>query len=539
MKTNRVLLALFALWIVPALVAPANAEPWPYYPWDETHGLGNHFGTYQNYGGGAYYHDGIDLVTPGGPVSTYSVSDGTITHLTYNQPLYSGIMIGEPIAGGEGWLYWHINSTTFQFDIGDEVMTNDYIGDTAYWPVAAFHHVHFNEVQGTSGYPWGWYLAIGNPLESMVPNHDPDEPEFEITYADEIFAFRRNGSSTILDHTALTGEVDIVSRIVDIVGLPQWGLNPWKIDYWIEGATQSVPVTNSVTFTGQIPNSGTEGVIYSMTTPLRTQGDYNYRIFYFIVTNTDGDGWVESGDAAYNWNTDLFDPGDYWAYVRAGDVGGNSVTESMLCTIAGAVNPDIAVSDTHHDFGFVGVGDTSYWTLLVFNEGTDPLSVREITSSNLVFSTDLSHFFVLPGEYGEVEVSFTPFGMQPYAGTLEIGSNDPDEPLIYVNLEGTGADPAAAEEPVASALGLRGLRSLPGGIEASYALQRAGSVNFEVFEISGRRVHTSGEIGMAAGPHTWTWDGITERGERAASGVYLVRFSGAGQTDTRSAVLIR
>ena len=133
----RMTLALLA---AIGIATAASAEPWPYMPFDQPHGLGNHFDTYQNYGGSPYYHDGIDLVTPDGPVACYSVSTGTITHLTYNQPYYSGIMIGEPISGGEGWLYWHINATTFQFDIGDEVMTNDYIGDTAYWTVAAFHH---------------------------------------------------------------------------------------------------------------------------------------------------------------------------------------------------------------------------------------------------------------------------------------------------------------------------------------------------------------------------------------------------------------
>ena len=104
-----------------AFSSPADAEPWPYMPFDQTHGLGNHFGEYQNYGGGGYYHDGIDLVTPAGPVATYSVSTGTLTHITINQPLYSGIMIGQPVSGGQGWLYWHINSTTFQFDVGDQV----------------------------------------------------------------------------------------------------------------------------------------------------------------------------------------------------------------------------------------------------------------------------------------------------------------------------------------------------------------------------------------------------------------------------------
>ena len=122
-RSYRLLLTGLAVWGAIALgsFAPAGALPWPYSPFDQAHGLGNAYEEYQDYGGGGYYHDGIDLVTPSGPVAVYSVSAGTLTHLTYNDPLYSGLMVGEPVAGGAGWLYWHIDSATMQFDVGDPV----------------------------------------------------------------------------------------------------------------------------------------------------------------------------------------------------------------------------------------------------------------------------------------------------------------------------------------------------------------------------------------------------------------------------------
>ena len=528
---------LFAL----SLALPAVAVPWPYQPFNQTHGLGNHFGEYQNYGGSPYYHDGIDLVTPSGPTNTYSVSTDTVTHITVNEPLYSGIMIGTPVSGGLGWLYWHITASTMPFDVGDSVNMYDYIGTTASWPVASFYHTHFNRVMGTGGYPWNWYEAIDNPLLYLVPNTDPDRPVFETTYQGKKFAYRRNAAATVLDPTALSGDVDVVSRIKDIVGMPQWGLNPWKIDYWIRGATNSVPVTNSVTFSGHIPPDATVGVIYSTQSPLNTQGNYDSRIYYFIVTNTDGDGFVESTDANYCWRTGDFGPGDYWTYVRAADIGGNVVTDSMMCTVAGTVSPDVNLPETSHDFGGVLPLQTATWDLRVQNLGIDWLSIREITSSSSVFTVNRSHFYVGPAGEELVRVSFTPLMPQVYLGTLQIKTNDPDEPLLNVTLQGRGLNPATAEDaaPLPS-FGLRGVRVVPAsGLEVRYALDRRGTAALDVYDVAGHRVRGIELSGADAGVYTWLWNGTDGSGRRMPSGVYFVRLRCGVQSASGSAVLVR
>ena len=67
---------------------------WPYEP-SSTYDIGNNYGAFQDYGGGAYYHDGIDILTPvTRPV--YAVTAGTVTHITTGSDLYSGIMVGDP-----------------------------------------------------------------------------------------------------------------------------------------------------------------------------------------------------------------------------------------------------------------------------------------------------------------------------------------------------------------------------------------------------------------------------------------------------------
>ncbi|MDM7917126.1 MAG: FlgD immunoglobulin-like domain containing protein [Candidatus Eisenbacteria bacterium] len=533
-------LLLGALFAALAVSVPA-AEPWPYQPFDETHGLGNHFGEFQNYGGAPYYHDGIDLVTPTGPVQTFSVSDGTLTHITYNQPMYSGLMIGPPVSGGEGWLYWHINATTMQFDIGDLVQTNDYIGTTANWPVAQFHHCHFNRVRGTGGYPWGWYEAIDNPLLFMEPNTDPDAPVFEIAYNGKVFAFVNNGTTTIQDPTALTGSVDIVARIKDIVGMPQWALNAWKIDYWIDGATQDVPVTNSVTFSGHIPPDGTVGVIYSLNAPLRTFGDYDARIFYMIVTNTDGDGFVESSDANASWQTANFAAGDYWVYVRAADIGGNVVTDSMMVTVAGPVLPEINLPEASHDYGQVPTDQEVVWPLRIQNLGTSWLSIREVVPTNEFFRVDRSHFWVAPQGEEIVNVTFAPDREQLYFGGVRVRSNDADEGEIVVSLRGEGVAPAAAPDAGAQAgFGIRGIRMAGRtGLEVLFALDQAGDASLEIYDVAGRRVRALPLRGLAAGAGSALWDGLDAAGRTMPSAVYFVRLQAGGKEAKASAVLLR
>jgi hypothetical protein len=516
------------------------AEPWPYEPFDQEHGLGNAYGEYQNYGGSPYYHDGIDLVTPGGPVRTYSVSTATVTHLTYNDPLYSGIMIGEPVSGGQGWLFWHINSTTFQYDVGDLVPVNAYIGTTANWPVALFHHTHMNKVIGTGGYPWNWYESVENPLVLLEPRTDPDPPVFETTYEGRIFAIGRQGSSTLLDPGTLTGDVDIISRIKDIVGMPQWGLNPLMVWYRIDGAVQSVPQTLSVSFTGHIPPDNTISTIYRTQSPLGTQGNYDSRIFYFIVTNTDGDGMVESTDGAYCWQTANFDAGDYWVYVGATDAGGNATVDSMMCTVAGITNPSASVAETSHDFQSVPLDTTVTWDIRVLNGGVDPLSVREVTSTTPEFRVNRTHFFVPPGAEVPITVSFTPTAVQAYDGTIRIRTNDMLHPQINVAVQGRGLDPASAEEVVGGVrFGLRGTRALPSGLEVAYALDRSTDVTFEVFDASGRRLRGAEVRGQAPGVHSWTWNGADETGREMPDGVYFIRMRAGARVSSGSAAMVR
>lgn len=61
-----------------------------------------------------------------------------------------------------------------------------------------------------------------------------------------------------------------------------------------------------------------------------------------------------------------------------------------------------------------------------------------------------------------------------------------------------------------------------------------GQAIVEVFDLRGRRVRSL----TPAGDSAWTWDGRDDKGQRLASGVYVIRASSGGQSTVRKAVLL-
>jgi hypothetical protein len=133
--------------------------------------------------------------------------------------------------------------------------------------------------------------------------------------------------------------------------------------------------------------------------------------------------------------------GDYDAdiIITSNDPDEPEVTVPAHLHVTGA--PDIAVSDDSLDFGQVFITASDTLTLLVSNEGTDLLTVSDITSDNPDYTVDTTSFNLDPGESQEVPVAFTPVNPGLSPGTLTIFSNDPTTPAYPVLLQGEGLIP--------------------------------------------------------------------------------------------------
>jgi hypothetical protein len=71
------------------------------------------------------------------------------------------------------------------------------------------------------------------------------------------------------------------------------------------------------------------------------------------------------------------------------------------------------------------------------------------------------------------------------------------------------------------------------GAAIDFALPRAGDVELALYDALGRRVQTLLRGSAAAGPVHVAWDGRDARGAEAPPGVYLLRLSALGRSETR------
>lgn len=78
-----------------------------------------------------------------------------------------------------------------------------------------------------------------------------------------------------------------------------------------------------------------------------------------------------------------------------------------------------------------------------------------------------------------------------------------------------------------------------GALDLRFSVPTRGHVTVRVYDVAGRRVRTLVDEVLEADRHRIAWDGRTDDGDRAASGLYFVRLQAGDLTQTRKAVLRR
>lgn len=347
----RLLLFLF-------VTTPVFAVFWPIPPIDQVHPLGNNWGEYQNYGGGAYFHNGIDIITPDtSGVEVRAVAPGWVKAwgTTQAELHYRIAVCDSPLEyteRAEGWLYAHIDPARWHKNLGEEVQEGEVIGYLVNWSTdASFDHLHFARISDTGAtwqrFPNPTWWFVQNPLTIIQPNTDLEPPVFENARPTWRFAFcPNNQNNRYFNPDSLVGDVDIIAKVYDKIGVstgnPVWDkLAPYQIEFTIRRADGMViiPWTISVQFSNRLEGS-LVNVVYKDDSICDSQGNYENRAYYFILTNTDGDSIIENSDVLGKWATGLLGDGDYWVIARASDVFGNSTLDSMLVTTRNGVGVD-------------------------------------------------------------------------------------------------------------------------------------------------------------------------------------------------------
>jgi hypothetical protein len=327
--------------------------PWPLLP-DAQHAVGNTWGEYQNYGGTPYPHPGFDIFGSAGQ-AVYSVSSGVVKAvLTTGGDLYWRVAIGDSVTAGtcKGYLYAHLVQSSIAVHAGDLIVQGQYIGNLVQWPIYDFTHTHFARIQ-QSGTQWnGSWLAVDNPHTTFTHQNDTRPPVFEPARGTDLLAFCNNETSTYQSPASLHGAVDIICHVGDQIE-STWVCSVQELRYTIYPINRpQYPVVNdklSVVFNMTIDYyaGGSDylwlnTLLYKKDSTCNTQGDYDFREFYHILSNSDGDGLCEQTDALEAWNTATLPDGQYVVKVVAVDAAGGAKADSMVVTTVNGNPSDVS-----------------------------------------------------------------------------------------------------------------------------------------------------------------------------------------------------
>ena len=346
MKENMKRSLVLALLLV--IAGAAWAIPWPLYPRNQTHPIGNNWGEYQDYGTGPYYHNGVDVFPQhqGDPV--IAVAHGWVKAWGTIEAQYHyrmAISDSPPSVARRcpGWLYAHIDASRTHKAVGAEVNEGDTIGYLVPWPVTGFDHTHFARISDT-GTTWNrfpdptWWFT-DNPLLFFTPLLDTVLPTIQDARTGQRFAVCHNNTDSYFnDLNNITGDVDIVVRAYDKTGVPTsdptWDkLLPYKYVWSAQGSVAGIPPTLGIINSGWMPApfvGATIPVEFKDASPCQSLGDYDNRDYFVVATNNaDGDSTIEITDTAGCWHTGAFPDDYYWIKISVSDVVGNVRTDSM------------------------------------------------------------------------------------------------------------------------------------------------------------------------------------------------------------------
>jgi len=154
---------------------------------------------------------------------------------------------------------------------------------------------------------------------------------------------------------------------------------------------------------------------------------------YIYKTTDAGENWISDFDG--NWQKALYAvtfTDNYTGYVCGGSNG------IVLRKKPGVViEPIISATPNPLEFDNTYIGDTAEETLTVENTGDATLEVTDITSTNAVFSVDMTSFSVEPGESQDIAVYFDPVAAGYVSADLQIENNSAVNPY-EVMVSGTG-----------------------------------------------------------------------------------------------------
>ena len=120
--------------------------------------------------------------------------------------------------------------------------------------------------------------------------------------------------------------------------------------------------------------------------------------------------------------------------------GYGSYSAATLSAASGLA-PDITASTDTVTLDSVQIGDSATAQIIFQNQGNVPLTVYSVTSDTGLFTIPDYSGQVEPGDTVDLTITFTPTDIMMVTGQIVIESNDPDQPILLIQMSGQGIPP--------------------------------------------------------------------------------------------------
>ena len=238
-----------------------------------------------------------------------------------------------------------------------------------------------------------------------------------------------------------------------------------------------------------------------------------------------------------------FTPDETIVYEAAMSISSNDpVNPVVTVDLNGdSIFPIIELSETSFDFGPVDLGTEAVNTLVVYNTGTDILSVSNLAVTGDVFSLNTESFDLQPDESIEVLISFIPQEEATYNETITITSDDPFNPVLEISLTGIGHNPVGAGDilPIVTEVFQNFPNPFNPDTKIRYSVCKFDKVAISVYNIKGEKVRSLVDAFQEPQWYEVVWNGRDESNKPVSSGVYFYKMKAGKYTSTKKMILMK
>ena len=195
----------------------------------------------------------------------------------------------------------------------------------------------------------------------------------------------------------------------------------------------------------------------------------------------------------------------------------------------------ISINPNELNFGEVALDTSATKTFTIANLGDEDLVVSDITSSNPVFTVNITSALIPRHSSQEVEVTFTPTEVIAYNGKIEITHNAAGSPdSVIVTGEGVIVGVEDESKPLTYSLEQNYPNPFNPTTTIKYSIPEISKVNLTLFNILGEEVATLVNEYSPAGKYE-----IEFNASQLSSGIYFYQLKAGRYVDTKKMILLK